>query len=110
VTLTSSTGAADLHAQGNERVDVFGKSLPCKYIVAIVYVTVLLLITSQFAGRLHSRVGPRRLMTGGLFAAGLVISAFAAAAAAWFIRDGNAATTMGRRPPARTATTEGVTR
>jgi MFS family permease len=35
--------AVDLHAQGNERVDVFGKSLPYKYIVAIVYVTALFL-------------------------------------------------------------------
>ena len=34
------------------------------------------LITSQFAGRLYTRIGPRRLMTGGLFAAGLVISLF----------------------------------
>ena len=37
------TSPADLHAQGNERVDVFGKSLPYKYIVAIVYVTALFL-------------------------------------------------------------------
>jgi MFS family permease len=34
------------------------------------------LISSQFAGRLYARIGPRRLMTGGLFAAGLVISLF----------------------------------
>jgi MFS family permease len=34
------------------------------------------LITSQFAGRLYARVGPRRLMTAGLFSAGLVISMF----------------------------------
>jgi MFS family permease len=34
------------------------------------------LISSQFAGRLYARIGPRRLMTGGLFAAGLVISMF----------------------------------
>lgn len=34
------------------------------------------LISSQFAGRLYPRIGPRRLMTGGLFAAGLVISMF----------------------------------
>lgn len=31
------------------------------------------MISSQFAGRLYGRIGPRRLMTGGLFAAGLVI-------------------------------------
>lgn len=34
------------------------------------------MISSQFAGRLYLRVGPRRLMTGGLFAAGLVITTF----------------------------------
>jgi MFS family permease len=34
------------------------------------------MISSQFAGRLYARIGPRRLMTGGLFAAGLVISMF----------------------------------
>ena len=34
------------------------------------------LIASQVAGRLYSRVGPRRLMTGGLFAAGVVILGF----------------------------------
>jgi EmrB/QacA subfamily drug resistance transporter len=34
------------------------------------------MITSQFAGRLYARVGPRRLMAGGLIAAGLVISFF----------------------------------
>jgi MFS family permease len=34
------------------------------------------LISSQFAGRLYARIGPRRLMTGGLFTAGLVISMF----------------------------------
>jgi len=34
------------------------------------------MITSQVAGRLYARVGPRRLMTGGLFAAGLVILGF----------------------------------
>ena len=34
------------------------------------------LISSQFAGRLYARVGPRRLMTGGLLSAGLVISMF----------------------------------
>jgi EmrB/QacA subfamily drug resistance transporter len=34
------------------------------------------MISSQFAGRLYARIGPRRLMTGGLFAAGLVISLF----------------------------------
>jgi EmrB/QacA subfamily drug resistance transporter len=39
----TSAPAIDLHAQGNERVDVFGKSLPYKYIVAIVYVTALFL-------------------------------------------------------------------
>lgn len=39
----TSAPAIDLHAQGNERVDVFGRSLPYKYIVAIVYVTALFL-------------------------------------------------------------------
>jgi MFS family permease len=34
------------------------------------------LISSQLAGRLYARIGPRRLMTGGLFAAGLVIASF----------------------------------
>jgi MFS family permease len=34
------------------------------------------LISSQFAGRLYTRIGPRRLMTGGLLAAGLVIASF----------------------------------
>ncbi|CAB4584280.1 unannotated protein [freshwater metagenome] len=34
------------------------------------------LISSQFAGRLYARVGPRRLMTFGLLTAGLVISMF----------------------------------
>ena len=34
------------------------------------------LISSQFAGRLYARIGPRRLMTGGLLAAGLVIATF----------------------------------
>jgi len=34
------------------------------------------LISSQFAGRLYARIGPRRLMTGGLLAAGLVITTF----------------------------------
>jgi EmrB/QacA subfamily drug resistance transporter len=34
------------------------------------------LISSQFAGRLYARIGPRRLMTGGLLAAGLVIASF----------------------------------
>lgn len=34
------------------------------------------MISSQLAGRLYARVGPRRLMTGGLFAAGLVIITF----------------------------------
>jgi EmrB/QacA subfamily drug resistance transporter len=34
------------------------------------------MISSQFAGRLYAKVGPRRLMTGGLFAAGLVIAGF----------------------------------
>jgi EmrB/QacA subfamily drug resistance transporter len=37
------TAATDLHAQGNEQVDVFGRVLPYKYIVAIVYVTALFL-------------------------------------------------------------------
>ena len=31
------------------------------------------MISSQFAGRLYARIGPRRLMTGGLLASGLVI-------------------------------------
>ncbi|MEX0847280.1 MAG: MDR family MFS transporter [Ilumatobacteraceae bacterium] len=34
------------------------------------------MISSQFAGRLYSRIGPRRLMGGGLLAAGFVISFF----------------------------------
>ncbi len=34
------------------------------------------LISSQLAGRLYARIGPRRLMTGGLLAAGLVIASF----------------------------------
>ena len=34
------------------------------------------MISSQFAGRLYARIGPRRLMSGGLFAAGVVISMF----------------------------------
>ena len=34
------------------------------------------MISSQFAGRLYARIGPRRLMTGGLLAAGLVITTF----------------------------------
>ncbi|MGD9999204.1 MAG: MDR family MFS transporter [Ilumatobacteraceae bacterium] len=34
------------------------------------------LISSQFAGRLYARIGPRRLMSGGLLAATLVISTF----------------------------------
>jgi EmrB/QacA subfamily drug resistance transporter len=34
------------------------------------------MISSQFAGRLYARIGPRRLMTGGLLASGLVISTF----------------------------------
>ena len=34
------------------------------------------MISSQFAGRLYARIGPRRLMAGGLLAAGLVISFF----------------------------------
>jgi EmrB/QacA subfamily drug resistance transporter len=34
------------------------------------------MISSQFAGRLYARIGPRRLMTGGLLAAGLLISTF----------------------------------
>ena len=34
------------------------------------------MISSQFAGRLYARIGPRRLMTGGLLAAGLVIMTF----------------------------------
>jgi EmrB/QacA subfamily drug resistance transporter len=34
------------------------------------------MISSQFAGRLYTRIGPRRLMTGGLLAAGLVIMTF----------------------------------
>jgi EmrB/QacA subfamily drug resistance transporter len=34
------------------------------------------LISSQFAGRLYGRIGPRRLMAGGLLASGLVISFF----------------------------------
>lgn len=36
------------------------------------------MLSSQFAGRLYARIGPRRLMTGGLLAAGLVISTFMA--------------------------------
>ena len=35
------------------------------------------LISSQIAGRLYKRIGPRRLMTGGLLAAGMVISSLA---------------------------------
>ena len=34
------------------------------------------MVSSQIAGRLYGRIGPRRLMSGGLFAAGLVISMF----------------------------------
>ncbi len=34
------------------------------------------MISSQFAGRLYARIGPRRLMTGGLLASGLLISTF----------------------------------
>lgn len=34
------------------------------------------MISSQFAGRLYGRIGPRRLMAGGLIAAGVVISFF----------------------------------
>jgi EmrB/QacA subfamily drug resistance transporter len=34
------------------------------------------LISSLFAGRLYARIGPRRLMAGGLFMAGLVIAMF----------------------------------
>lgn len=34
------------------------------------------MISSQFSGRLYTRIGPRRLMTGGLLTAGLVISTF----------------------------------
>jgi EmrB/QacA subfamily drug resistance transporter len=34
------------------------------------------MISVQFAGRLYARIGPRRLMTGGLVGAGLVISTF----------------------------------
>jgi EmrB/QacA subfamily drug resistance transporter len=34
------------------------------------------MISSQVAGRLYARIGPRRLMSGGLFAAGLVIALF----------------------------------
>lgn len=47
------------------------------------------LISSQFAGRLYARIGPRRLMTGGLFAAGLVIASFIAldeSTSLWWIR------------------------
>ncbi|MFN8022835.1 MAG: MDR family MFS transporter [Acidimicrobiales bacterium] len=36
------------------------------------------MISSQFAGRLYGRVGPRRLMAGGMFAASLVIASFMA--------------------------------
>jgi EmrB/QacA subfamily drug resistance transporter len=35
-----------------------------------------ILISAQIAGRLYMRIGPRRLITGGLFAAGFVILAF----------------------------------
>jgi EmrB/QacA subfamily drug resistance transporter len=35
------------------------------------------LISSQFAGRLYARIGPRRLMSGGLLAASVVIATFA---------------------------------
>jgi EmrB/QacA subfamily drug resistance transporter len=35
-----------------------------------------IMISSQFAGRLYARVGPRRLMTGGLLASGVVIATF----------------------------------
>lgn len=34
------------------------------------------LISSQFAGRLYARIGPRRLMAGGLFASSIVIASF----------------------------------
>ncbi|MBI5089135.1 MAG: DHA2 family efflux MFS transporter permease subunit, partial [Actinobacteria bacterium] len=34
------------------------------------------LISSQFAGRLYARIGPRRLMSGGLFGASIVIMTF----------------------------------
>ncbi len=43
MTLAPPSAAVDLHAQGNELVDVFGKRLPYKYLVAIVYVTALFL-------------------------------------------------------------------
>ncbi|MCU1360558.1 MAG: oxidoreductase [Ilumatobacteraceae bacterium] len=35
-----------------------------------------IMISSQFAGRLYARVGPRRLMSGGLLAASLVLASF----------------------------------
>ncbi|MEN9504391.1 MAG: hypothetical protein RI958_317 [Actinomycetota bacterium] len=34
------------------------------------------MISSQFAGRLYARIGPRRLMAGGLFASSIVIASF----------------------------------
>jgi EmrB/QacA subfamily drug resistance transporter len=47
------------------------------------------MISSIFAGRLYARIGPRRLMSGGLFAAGLVISMFVGldeSSSLWMVR------------------------
>ena len=47
------------------------------------------LISSQFAGRLYARIGPRRLMAGGLFASSIVIASLLGldqASSLWLIR------------------------
>jgi EmrB/QacA subfamily drug resistance transporter len=41
--VTSPTATLDSHAAGNERVEVLGRSMPYKYVVAIIYVTALFL-------------------------------------------------------------------